>query len=326
MCLSLAARRVYSAGKPTSMRSCARIRRAVLLVSLCLTPGIGLAQSLVPRAYVITPVDGNAITLSYGYQYGDVLFDPSIPITNNGSQLNVAFFCYYHAFSFFGRSANVTAVLPYAEGNFSGTVVGVKQSIYRSGLTDSSFRLSANLIGGPAMTAADFGDWRQKTLVGVSLTVEAPTGQYDPARLINPGSHRWALKPEFGLSRRWGSWILDAYGGVWFFTANDRYFPGGSLQTQQAVGSIETHLSYDVKPRLWFSLDGNFWYGGVSSLNGGANIHTRQEDSRVGATMSVPITKHQSLKFSYSIADHISFGGDFQIISVAWQYSWLGKP
>jgi hypothetical protein len=308
------------------MCSSARIRRTALLVSLYLAPSIGLAQSLVPRAYVITPVDGNAITLSYSYQFGDVLFDPSIPITNNGSQLNVAFLSYYHSFSFFGRSANVTAALPYALGTFSGTVVGVQQSIYRSGLTDSSFRLSANLMGAPAMTAADFGDWRQKTLVGVSLTVDAPTGQYDPARLINPGSHRWAFKPELGLSRRWGSWILDAYGGVWLFTSNSRFFPGSLLQTQQAVGAIETHLSYDVKPRLWFSLDGNFWFGGITSLSGGANISTRQENSRVGATMSVPVTKHQSLKFSYSIADHVRFGGDFQVISVAWQYSWLGKP
>ena len=313
-------------GKAALMRYCARRYSKVFLVSFVLASSICVGQSLVPRAYVITPVDANAITLSYSHQYGDVLFDPSIPITNAGSQLNVASLGYYHSFGLFGRSANVTAVLPYAEGNLSGTVVGVQRSIYRSGLTDASFRLSANLKGGPAMNAADFGDWRQKTLVGVSLTVEVPTGQYDPARLINPGSHRYALKPELGLSRRWGSWIFDAYGGMWFFTADDRYFPGGIVRTQQPVGAIETHLSYDLKLRLWFSLDGNFWYGGVTSLNGAENIIARQKDSRVGATMSVPVTQHQSLKFSYSIADHVSFGGDFQSISAAWQYSWLRKP
>jgi outer membrane putative beta-barrel porin/alpha-amylase len=322
-----ATRHVCSAGKAMFLCCCVRIlRRAVLLVSLCLAPGIGLGQSLVPRAYVITPADANAITLAYSYEYGDVLFDPSIPIKSTGSQLNVAFFSYYHSFSFFGRSANVAAVLPYALANFSGTVVGVRDSIYRSGLTDSSLRLSVNLKGGPAMNVADFRDWRQKTLVGVSLTVEVPSGQYDPARLINPGTNRWAFKPEIGLSRRWGPWILDAYGGVWLFTANDRYFPGGTLRTQKAIGAIETHLSYDLKPRLWFSLDGNFWYGGTARLNGSKKISSLQEDSRVGATMSIPVTNHQSLKFSYSIADRVSFGGDFQSISAAWQYSWIGKP
>ena len=56
--------------------------------------------------------------------------------------------------------------------------------------------------------------WHQKTLLGVSLKVVAPTGQYDPTKLINLGANRWAFKPELGLSRRWGHWVLDAYGGV----------------------------------------------------------------------------------------------------------------
>jgi hypothetical protein len=299
---------------------------SVLLVSLLLAAASTPAQSLVPRAYVIAPVDGNAITFSYSYQFGAVLLDPSIPVTNTGSQLNASFLSYYHSFNLFGRSANVTAILPYADGSLSGTVVGTSETIYRSGLTDASFRLSANLKGGPALTAAEFRDWRQKTLVGVSLTVEVPTGQYDPARLINPGSHRWAFKPELGLSRRWGPWILDAYGGVWFFGTNNSYYPANSVLTQAPVGTIETHLSYDLKPRLWASLDGNFWYGGITTVNGTENVHTRQEDSRVGATISVPVTKHQSLKFSYSIAARANFGGDFQSVNAAWQYSWIGKP
>jgi hypothetical protein len=50
------------------------------------------------------------------------------------------------------------------------------------------------------------------------------------------------------------------------------------------IGSFEGHLSYDMKPRLWFSLDGNFWFGGVTSLNGIANLATRQTSSRIGMT------------------------------------------
>jgi hypothetical protein len=297
---------------------------SLALVYLCPIPGS--AQSLIPRAYAIAPVDGNAITLSYTYQYGDVLFDPSVPITNAGSQLNVALVSYYHSFGILGRFANVTAVLPYAVGNFSGTVAGAGASIYRSGSADSGFRLAANLKGGPAMNLEEFHDWRQKTLIGVSITVELPTGQYDPARVINPGSHRWAARPELGLSRRYGNWVLDAYGGAWVFARNGGYFPGHSALTQQPIGGIELHFSYDVKPRLWFSLDSNFWYGGVTTVNGDRNAGTRQDNSRVGATLSVPLAGQQSLKFSYSLSDHTSFGGDFGSISAAWQYSWLGKP
>ena len=39
-----------------------------------------------------------------------------------------------------------------------------------------------------------------RTIVGVSLLVQAPTGQYDPDRLINIGTNRWTFRPEVGVS------------------------------------------------------------------------------------------------------------------------------
>jgi hypothetical protein len=49
-------------------------------------------------------------------------------------------------------------------------------------------------------------------LLGASLKIIAPTGQYDPTKLINWGINRWAIKPEFGYSQRWGHWVLDTQG------------------------------------------------------------------------------------------------------------------
>jgi hypothetical protein len=178
------------------------------------------------------------------------------------------------------------------------------------------------------MAPKEFGKWKQKTLLGVSLKVLAPTGQYDPTKLINWGANRWAFKPEFGYSERWSNWVLDGYAGVWFYTTNPQYYspPNPKPQSEEPIGSFEGHLSYDVKPRLWFSLDGNFWFGGVTALNGIVNPSTRQTGSRIGVTGSVPVSKHQSLKCSYSNGTYIRFGGDYQSVSVAWQYSWLGRP
>jgi hypothetical protein len=77
---------------------------------------------------------------------------------------------------------------------------------------------------------------------------------------------------------------------------------------------------------MWASLDGNFWFGGVTSVNDVENPLTRLTNSRVGGTFSVPISRHQSLKFSYSDGTYIRFGGNYQNVSAAWQYSWLGRP
>ena len=286
------------------------------------------AQDLSPRAYVITPLRSNAITLTYSFYDGSLNFNGAAPITNAKGRYSVPVFTFYHSFNFFGRSANVNASLPYAVGNFQGEVGGGETKVYRSGLLDSTYRLSVNLMGGPAMPIQEFVGWKQKTLLGVSLKVVAPTGQYDPNKLVNWGAHRWAFKPEFGYSERWGHWLLDGYAGVWFFTTNSQYYspPVPKPQTQSPIGSFEGHLSYDLKQRLWFSLDGNFWFGGSTAVNGMANPDTRQTSSRIGVTASIPVTKHQSAKVSYNRGTYIRFGGNYQNVSVAWQYSWLGWP
>jgi Putative MetA-pathway of phenol degradation len=290
------------------------------------------AQDLAPRAYVITPVHSNAVILTYSFYDGNVLLDGAVPITNATARINVPILGLYHSLRFFGRSANISAALPYGVGNFQGNVNGnsTATTLYRSGLLDSTFRFAVNLKGGPAMDAQEMRKWRQKTLVGVSLKVVAPTGQYDPTKLVNYGGNRWAFKPEVGLSRQWGHWLLDTYGGAWFYTANHDYFTQSqqpaNIQTQGPIGSFEGHISYDVRPRFWASLDGNFWFGGSTSLNGVENPKTMQRNSRVGGTLSYPVSKHQSLKVSYSRGDYIQYGGNYNNVALAWQYSWVGKP
>ena len=288
------------------------------------------AQTLAPRAYVITPLHANAITFSWSYFNGGLEFNGAIPVTGATGTYSVPIVSYYHSFGLFGRSANLTGFLPYGVGTFQGDVLGTQRQVYRSGLLDLSLRFSVNLKGGPAMATPQFVKWKQKTLLGVSLTVVAPTGQYDPTHLINWGINKWAFKPELGYSRRWGNWVLDGYGGVWFYTTNSASFslPNPQPQTQSPIGSFEGHLSYDIgkNPKLWVSVDGNFWFGGATSLNGIANTVTRQTSSRIGATFSFPLVKHQSIKIGYSDGAYVRFGGNYQSVSVAWQYSWIGKP
>jgi hypothetical protein len=290
------------------------------------------AQDLAPRAYVITPLHSNAIVLTYSFYDGSINFNGALPVSDAKGRYSVPIVSYYHSFGLFGRSANIVAALPYGIGTFQGTVAGAGRSLYRSGLVDSVYRFSVNLKGGPAMAPQEFAKWHQKVLLGAGLKVIAPTGQYDPTKLINWGTNRWSFKPEFGYSQRWGKWVVDGYVGAWFFTTNhdfwsrNVYYPGTRSQSQKPIAAFEGHLSYDFKPRLWVSFDGNFWLGGNTSVNSIENPLSKQENSRLGGTAAVPITKHQSLKFGYSNGTYIRFGGNYQNVSVAWQYSWLRRP
>jgi hypothetical protein len=304
------------------------LRGAWMAIFLASSMTLLRAQDLAPRAYVITPLHSNAVTLTYGFYNGSLLFNGAVPVTGTTGTYSVPVFTYYHSFGLLGRSANISASLPYAIGTFRGKVTGADTQIYRSGLLDATFRLSVNLEGGPAMQLSEMSKWVEKSLMGISVKVVPPTGQYDPNRLINWGSNRWSFKPEFGYSRRRKHLVVDGYAGVWLFTKNQQsYTPTGPQpQTQNPIGSFESHLSYDLKPRLWFSIDGNFWIGGEGSLKGAENPATRQTSSRIGATASLPLTKHQSVKVSYSDDLYVRFGGAYRNLSVAWQYSWLGRP
>jgi hypothetical protein len=298
----------------------------VVALQLC---GIVHAQDLAPRAYIITPIHSNAVTLSYGFYSGQLDYNGAFPIENATGRYNVPVFGLFHSFNFFGRSANVNVSLPYGVGNFQGSALGRSGSVYRSGLFDCGIRLSVNLKGGPAMSLPQFAKWKQKVLLGASLKVIAPTGQYSPNAVINWGTNRWSFKPEFGYSKRWTKIVLDGYAGAWFFTTNPQFIsipPPPRPQTLSPIGSLEGHLSYDAKPRFWVSLDGNFWYGGASTVAGVKNDSTKQTSSRVGVTASLPLNKHQAIKVSYSAGAFVRFGGDYQNVAFAWQYSWFGRP
>lgn len=290
--------------------------------------GVAGAQDLAPRSYVITPVHANAVTLSWSFFRGDLNLSGALPVGNAKGTFSVSAISYYRAFSFFGRSANFTVLVPYGIGTFRGETSGTQVSVYRSGLVDSAVRFAVNLKGGPAMALTEFARWKQKTLLGVSVRVIAPTGQYDPTKVINWGINRWAVKPEFGYSHRRGKWLLDGYGGMWFYSENPALFslPAPKPQTRSPIASLEGHLMYDLKPRLWFSLDGNFWYGGSASVEGKLKPETTQTSSRLGATASFPLNRHQSIKVSYSTGAYSRFGAKFQQMSLAWQYAWVDKP
>jgi Putative MetA-pathway of phenol degradation len=312
-------------------RSPIKLAFSVLFVSL--VTNLVRAQDLAPRAYMITPLHSNAINVTWSFYKGALDFNGVVPVNDASGTYSVSTFTYYHSLNFFGRSANIAAGLPYAVGTFQAAVLGTNRTAYRSGLVDSGFRFSVNLKGGPAMPIQQFVKWKQKVVLGASLRVIIPTGQYDATKLIQWGINRWGFKPEFGYSQRWGKWVLDGYAGEWFFTTNHNSFsiPVPKPQTQSPIGSLEGHLSYDMKgykgrPTPWLSLDGNFWFGGTTSLGGISNPATRQTASRIGATAALPLTHSQTIKISYSKGAYVRFGGDYQNLSVGWQYSWLGRP
>ncbi len=61
-----------------------------------------------------------------------------------------------------------------------------------------------HLYGAPALSLKEFASYQQDLIVGASVQVSIPSGQYDADKLVNIGSNRGFIKPELGLSKAWG--------------------------------------------------------------------------------------------------------------------------
>jgi hypothetical protein len=300
------------------------LRNSLVLGVLWLSVG-ALAQDLEPRAYSPSPVGTSFMGFSYSRLSGDIAFDPTIPLTNVHAGLNASAMGVGQTIGFFGRQAMITAGLPYVWGTITGDVGDTAGSVYRSGTADLKTRFSVNLRGVPAMTPRQFAETKHRNfIVATSLSMTWPTGQYGNTKLINLGANRWSFKPEIGMSYPVKKLDLDLYYAVTLFTTNESFYTGQSVRTQDPLNAIQGHVSYTVKPRLWFAFDGTWYWGGAAEVNGGLPTG-RQGNSRLGGTASLPLWKGQSVKVTYSSGVSGQVGQKFNQLGVGWQYVWVDR-
>jgi hypothetical protein len=300
----------------------AKVGRPFVVAALAfvLTPGITHAQQLEPRAYSPAPVGLNIFGVASGYSSGGVVTDSAAPIANIEAEVTNVVPFYVRTFGLFGRLANVSVAIPYAWGTVSGDVGETRRSVDRSGLADTQLRFAVNLIGGPALTPQEFSRREPQMTLGASLTVVTPTGQYDSTHLINLGTNRWALKSELGLSQPAGKWIFELYAGIWFFETNHDYF-GAQVRQQDPLASYQTHVVYTFRQNLWLAADYTYYSGGSTALSG-RSLNDRQDNSRMGLTMSIPVTRAQSLKVAWATGVSTRLGSSFDTVGVTWQTLW----
>ena len=295
--------------------------RLFLLVVGLLGGARAFGQELEPGAYSPAPVGMNIAVVAMSYNTGELAFDPSGPIDNAHADIWVTALAYARTLPVAGHSASLSLALPYARGPLEGDFLGQHQNIFRSGVADPRLRFAVNLIGGPALAPKAFATTPMaSTTLGASFVASVPLGQYDSAKLINIGNHRWAIKPELGLRRVLGPWTLEADVGVWFFTDNTDFYHGGRRE-QAPLGSMQGHVIYTFKPRCWLAFDANWYTGGRTTINGRAS-QDLQHNSRIGATFALPVDPQHSIKFSFSRGAFTNIGANFNSCGVAWQYIW----
>jgi hypothetical protein len=281
------------------------------------------AQELEARAYSARPIGTNFIVANYTRLDGDVLTDPSLPITDVEAKIDIYSFGYLRSFAFLGRSASAAIVIPYVRGDIDGQVFEAQREAHRSALGDLRLRFTTNLTGDPAVGPKDFAQRKPVPTIGTSLSVVVPTGQYNPALLINVGSNRWAFKPEIGVSVPIGRWFAEASYGAWFYSDNSDFF-GGHRRAQHPLSVYQVHAGYNFAPGVWLAANAAY-YGGGRTVVDGIEKEDVQQNSRVGVTFSLPLAAGWSTKLAWSKGVATRIAGDFEVISVTLQYRWFDR-
>jgi hypothetical protein len=292
----------------------------VLAVALLTFSARASAQELEPRAYTNTPVGLNFVIAGYAYSHGGAAFDPSVPLTDAAIRVDGAVFAYARSLDVAGLSGKFDIVLPYAWLSGSALYAGEPREREVAGLADPRLRFAVNFYGAPALSAQEFASYRQDVIVGASLAVTAPVGQYDPDKLVNIGTNRWTIKPELGISKAAGPMTLELATGVTFYTANGNFF-GGSTLEQDPIYSVQGHLTYNLSAGAWAAVDFTYYTGGRSTIDGVPG-NDLQRNTRVGATYAHAIDRHHSLKLYASTGVSTRTGSDFDTVGIAWQYRW----
>jgi hypothetical protein len=293
-----------------------------LLASALMAAAPAFAQEIEPRAYSNAPVGMNFAVAGIAYTRGALEFPSATQLTDAKFTTSTAVLAYARALDLWGMSGKFDAIVPYMD--LSGTANYRGDPIERNvgGLVDPRFRISINLYGAPALAPADFRNYRQDVIVGMSLQVGAPWGQYDPARLVNIGNNRWLFKPELGVSKALGAWTLEGKLAAAAFTDNDDFF-GGKRRSQDPIYSMQGNAIYSFAGGVWASLDATYYAGGRTTLDGvrGADL---QQNWRVGGTLAFPVDARNSVKLYASSGVFARTGNNFDLVGVAWQHRWGG--
>jgi hypothetical protein len=296
-------------------------RPVIICLALAVLQTHASAQFNDPRTYQNAPVGINQLELAYAYVRSNTSIDTSFIISGAKFNLNQGLIDYTRYFGLLHRTAWVEASVPIA--NLNGSITGTGITGSTTGTGDSGYSAAILLKGGPALSPQQFANAETTTSIGLSLSITAPTGQYDPNKLLNLGSDRWSFKPELAISSPFGPeqrWVFDVYANTYLYTDNTSY-RGAQVLRQRALLGLEGHLSYTFNNTIWASLDTRYSFRGDTTVSG-VDQNNRQRNFILGSELIVSPNSRNSFTFEFAKALVHENGQSLGGFAVKYDYTW----
>lgn len=299
----------------------AKLQKYILTTVFLLIVKSVFCQDLEPRVYANVAKNLNVVAAGYVFMSGNVLTEPSLPISDFTLHSHNFAVNYIRTFGLANKLARIQVSLPYSF--MDGSQTRTNGDVFtgsRTGFADMKIRFGINLLGSPALDKTEFRNFEQKTILGVSLVTSVPTGRYYDDKQINIGTNRWGFKPEIGVSKRFAHIYAEAYAGIWFYTDNNDFM--GKKLEQKSTYSLQAHASYYFKNHMWVGFNTNWFFGGKTIIDG-VSDDSQIDNWRVGGTFSTPVAKGQSVKLQYHVGAYTNNGLNYYALSLAYQYSFF---
>ena len=272
---------------------------------------VGMGASLLsasddgPRMYWNAPVGTNILQAYFWTATGN---SPSPENTQAKSgfetDINIGVLGYNRIIDIAGHSAIATAVI--TGGKVSGSLLGNSLAT-SSGIGDLYLQGVVNIFGAPALSAEDFASYKQDTVLSLLVGVTIPTGAYKNNQALNLGTNRWNMRIGLPFMQTIGDWIpgkittFEVLPSVWFYGDNDDYTALGLNLDQDPMYTLEAHITQDITPTLFVSLDYFVQRIGDSSINGSTPSGANTSDS-LGLTVGYMLNAQTQFQLRYAAA------------------------
>jgi hypothetical protein len=301
---------------------------AALLLAAALAPWQARAQ--VPARFYWKSLSGaNGVPLILNSLSSNTNpFDPAHEV-EAGANLDamLAIAGYAKTFPLFDRAAMAAILVPMGQISGQVSVGGIASSQSASGFGDPMIELDVNVLGPRAQKSlADALRYEPGFSIDVLGDLAVPIGEYDGSQPLNIGQNRWYGRVGLPVVWQLGPWVpgrrttLELLPAVWLFGTNDDYV-GHTLKTDPLF-QVDAHLTRDLTEHLWASLDGSWYYGAASSVDGvwGEKLN----NLGFGATLGYGINENLNLTAGYksTVNDHAADALRMSGFMVSLVYGW----
>jgi len=279
------------------------------------------SQDLEPRRWTALPLSTQIIGIGYSHTQGTIFFDPLLNIKDASVTVNSFVLQYLHPFKIGKKSARFDVLIPFSIAHWEGYLNDAYTTVNRNGFADPRLRISVNFLGPEAMKPKELLEYLSEhevfTVVGASLSVTLPLGQYFDDKILNLGQNHFVFRPQIGFVHHWRTWSYELTGSVFLYSRNHN-FSDGKNKNQNATFAMQTHLTKRFKSKMWGSISAGYGLVGQSIVNKQPKNDDRSDFLAAGSIGFV-LAKRQSIKLSYIRTETLKdIGADLNSYILGW--------